>query len=110
MDLMNTYTHDSKLQAITAPPLITTATAKPFPACYVTIIRCLATASNSGDSSASRIHDISSQPPVQNSLTLPLAHNNSVQTMWKFPFVIVVPTVALLRICCLATGTCLPSC
>jgi hypothetical protein len=55
MGLFSTYTHDSELQAITAPPLIhtlqmTTAHTKPqyflvFPS------RCLVTAHNNGDSS-----------------------------------------------------------
>jgi hypothetical protein len=42
---------------------------RPFPACCGFIIRSLTTAYNSGDSSASRPQLISSQPPVQNSLT-----------------------------------------
>jgi hypothetical protein len=48
---------------------ITTAPAKPFPACYVFTSRFLATASNSGDSSALRAQILSSQTPVQNSLS-----------------------------------------
>jgi hypothetical protein len=50
---------------------------------------------------------LSSQPPVQNStvLTLSLAYNISAWTT----FHCCSPTVALLRICCLATDTCLPS-
>jgi hypothetical protein len=47
---------------------ITTAPAKPFPACYVFTSRFQATASNSGDSSASRPQVISSQPSLQNCL------------------------------------------
>jgi hypothetical protein len=53
MDLLTIYTHNSELQVITAPlPQITTAHAKPqfvivFPS------RCLVTALNNGDSSAS---------------------------------------------------------
>jgi hypothetical protein len=53
LDLLATYTHDSELQAITAPPLITTALAKPFPACCVFTCRSLVKVSNSGDYSAS---------------------------------------------------------
>jgi hypothetical protein len=49
----------------------TTAAAKPFPACCVLTIGSLATASNSGDSSASRVQVQSSQPPVQNSGQFP---------------------------------------
>jgi hypothetical protein len=67
MDLLTICTHDAELQAITAPPLITTAPAKAFPA-YVFTSRSLTTASNSGDSSASRVRILSSQPPVQNFL------------------------------------------
>jgi hypothetical protein len=45
---------------------ITTAPAKPFPVCFV-ISHSLATASNSGDSSASCAQVLSSQPSMQNS-------------------------------------------
>jgi hypothetical protein len=60
MDLLTTYTQDTQVQIITASPLylhnsqITTAPAKLSPACCVFTSRSLATASNSGDSSASR--------------------------------------------------------
>jgi hypothetical protein len=46
---------------------ITTAPTKLFLACCVFTSRSLATASNRGDSSASRAQDLFSQPPVQNS-------------------------------------------
>jgi hypothetical protein len=46
---------------------ITAAPTKPFPACSVLTSRSLETASNSGDSSASRAQVLMSQPPVQNS-------------------------------------------
>jgi hypothetical protein len=49
----------------------TTAPPKPFPACYVVNRRSLATASNSGDSLASRAQVLLSQPPVQNSCQFP---------------------------------------
>jgi hypothetical protein len=49
---------------------ITTAIAKPFPACCIFTSRSLTTASNSGDSSASRSQVLSSQAPVQNSTEL----------------------------------------
>jgi hypothetical protein len=58
MDLLTTYTHDSELQVITAPSLISTLYKSPqhppslFQAFYVFIIRSLATISNGGDSSA----------------------------------------------------------
>jgi hypothetical protein len=45
---------------------ITTAPAKSFPACCVFTSLSLETASNSGDSSASRAQVLSSQTPVQN--------------------------------------------
>jgi hypothetical protein len=66
MDLLTTYTRDLELQAITALSLmytlkIITEPAKPFPACCVFISRSLATASNSGDSSASRDQVLSVQ-------------------------------------------------
>jgi hypothetical protein len=57
LDLLTTYTHDSELQAITAPPIhnshITTTPAKPFAACCVNTSRSLVTVCNCGDSSAS---------------------------------------------------------
>jgi hypothetical protein len=69
MDLLTTYTHDSELQAITAPPLISTIHKSPqhplslFLGCYMLP---LTIASNSGDASASRAQILFSQPPVQN--------------------------------------------
>jgi hypothetical protein len=51
------------LQIIRAP-------VKPFPACYFLTSRSLATASNSGDSSASRPQVLLAQPSVQNSSQL----------------------------------------
>jgi hypothetical protein len=91
-NLLTTCTHHSELQVITALLLISTAPARPFPASCVFNSRSLATASNSGDYSASRAHvvnvrrisrnstlvnwqlnysAISSQPPLQNSSQLP---------------------------------------
>jgi hypothetical protein len=49
---------------------ITTAPAKPFPACCVFTSRSLEKASNSGDSSVSRPQVLLPQPPVQNSCQL----------------------------------------
>jgi hypothetical protein len=49
----------------------TTAPAKPFPACCVFNSNSLATASNSGDYSASRGQILLTQPPVQNSCQFP---------------------------------------
>jgi hypothetical protein len=68
------YTHPSELQAPNAiadfhTSQITTALAKPFPACCVLTSRFLVTASNSGDSSTSLAQVLLSQPPVQNSLS-----------------------------------------
>jgi hypothetical protein len=60
MDLLTTCTHDSELQVITLLSLITTLykspqhTLRPFPGYCPFMSRSLATASNSGDSSASR--------------------------------------------------------
>jgi hypothetical protein len=73
MDLLTTYTHDSELQAITALSLTATLYKSPqyalrnFPTCCVFINCSLATASNSGESSA---QVLSSQPPLQNSTEL----------------------------------------
>jgi hypothetical protein len=72
MDLLTTYIHHSELQVTTALSIISTLYKSPqhllnlFPACLF-ISRSLATASNSGDYSASRAQVLSSQPPVQNS-------------------------------------------
>jgi hypothetical protein len=76
MGSLNSYAHDSELQAFRASPLylynsqLTTAPTKPFPACCVFTSRSLATASNSGDSSTSRAQILSSQNPLQNSTIL----------------------------------------
>jgi hypothetical protein len=57
MDLLTTYTHDSELQAITAPSLISTLYrsqhAKSSPDCSVFTSCCLVTDLSYGDSSAS---------------------------------------------------------
>jgi hypothetical protein len=62
MDLLTSYTNHSELHTLQ----IITAPAKPFSACSVNS-RSMATASNSGDYSASRAQVLSSQPPVQKS-------------------------------------------
>jgi hypothetical protein len=75
MDLLTTYTHNSELQAITAPPLISTIhktpqhPAEPFSRLLFTN-RCLATNYNSGDFSASCAQVLSFQPSVNNSIEL----------------------------------------
>jgi hypothetical protein len=92
---------------------ITTEPVKPFPVCYVFTSLFLATASNNVDSSASRAHAILSCLPSHNwtGITLYLAYNISARTTQETPrFICYSPTVTLLRIRCLATGTCLPSC
>jgi hypothetical protein len=70
MDLLTNYTHDSGLQAITATAISTIPKSPQHPLSLfqpaVFTSRSLATASNSGDSSASRAQVISSQPLVQN--------------------------------------------
>jgi hypothetical protein len=57
MDLLTAYTHDSELQAIIAPPLISTIHKslhdKSSLTCSVFTSRCLVTVLNNGDSSAS---------------------------------------------------------
>jgi hypothetical protein len=73
MELLTTYTHDSDLQAVTAPPVITTAPTKSSPACCVFISRSLETASNNTDSSASYAQVLYLQPHVQNSTQLSLS-------------------------------------
>jgi hypothetical protein len=71
-----TYTHDSELQVITAVSLIlhisqiTTLPAMPLEACYMSTSSSVATASNSGEISASRAQVLLSQPPVYNSCQL----------------------------------------
>jgi hypothetical protein len=70
IDLLTIYAHNSELLVITALSLISTLYkslhAKSSPVCCVLNSRSLATASNSGDSSASRVQVLSSQRPVQN--------------------------------------------
>jgi hypothetical protein len=74
---------------------ITTAPAKPFPACGVFTSHSLATASNSGDSSASCPQIFSSQPPVPNWTRFSSCpgYNNPTWTTQKTPL---FPTVTLL--------------
>jgi hypothetical protein len=75
MDLLTTYAHKSRdLQAITAQPLISTIHKSPqHPLILFQNVffrrSSQATASDSGDSSASRSRVLSSQPPVQNCLS-----------------------------------------
>jgi hypothetical protein len=91
---------------------ITTATAKRFPACCVFTSLYLATASNSRDSSISRLYILSSHPSVQDSaeLTLSLDYSILAQTTQKtLAFHCFGSTVSLPRIRRLATGMCLPS-
>jgi hypothetical protein len=118
MDLLATYIRNSELQVITAPPLNSTIHKSPqhplslFPDCCLFTSCSLVTASNSEDSSASFVQVLTSQTLVQNSLStdlvLCLQHlgKDHVETR---RFNCFIPTVALFRICCLATGTCLPS-
>jgi hypothetical protein len=73
IDLLTTYTHHSELPVITALSLISTLYKSPqHPlslslACCVFISHSMATASDNGDSSASRSQVVSSQSPVQKS-------------------------------------------
>jgi hypothetical protein len=83
INLLTTYTHESELQAITAPPLIATGYKSPqyrkaFPVCYIFTSRSLATATKSGDSSAPHAQVLSSQSPVQNLTQL----NSLLQLSW----------------------------
>jgi hypothetical protein len=83
---------------------IITAPAKPLPACYIFTSRSMSTVSNSGDSSASRAQVLSSQRPVQNSLSTQICpllitsrhgqHRKHRSSIVAFVFV--------------AAGTCLP--
>jgi hypothetical protein len=61
---------------------ITTALAKPLPACCVFTSRSLAMTSNSRYSSASRAQVLSSQPPVQNCLTTHSVKVKVIVTLW----------------------------
>jgi hypothetical protein len=70
MDLLTNYIHVSELQAISVTANlhnshITTASAKPFPVCFVLTSRSLAMASNSGDCSPSCTQVLSSQAPYR---------------------------------------------
>jgi hypothetical protein len=89
-------------------PQITTASANPFPACCVVIIRSLATASNSRDSSASRAQVFSSQTPVKNSLSRLncLQDNSSARTTQKHA---VSNSTSIVARRFIAAGTCLSS-
>jgi hypothetical protein len=94
MHLLTTYTNHSELQVITALSKISTLYISPqhllslFLVCCVFISRSPATASNSGDYSASCAHVLSSQPPVQNR-----ALNRQLTTNWIAPIVFLVTTL-----------------
>jgi hypothetical protein len=121
MDLLTTYTHDSQLQATTAPPLISTIHKSPqhqlslFPPSCVFISRSLVMASKSRNSTTSRAQSLSSQPPVQNSTELSTQLTSIELTA---PTVLVITsrhepyrkhrssTVAFVSV---TAGTCLPS-
>jgi hypothetical protein len=74
MDLLTTSAHHSELQIITALSLSSTIHkslhVKSSPECIVFKSRFLGTASNSGDSSASRAQVVLAQLPVQDSCQL----------------------------------------
>jgi hypothetical protein len=121
MDLLTTYTHHSELQVITALLLISTLyqslehLLSLFPSCCIFFSHSLAAAPDSGDSSASCSQVLSLQPPVQNLTELNYSPNLPVITSRHGPHrkcpvsIVVVQLLHLLRICCLAMGTCLPS-
>jgi hypothetical protein len=91
---------------------ITAVTTKHFQACCVLASRSLASASSSGNSSASRTQALSSQPSVENSLStnfVPCLKHISTDHIENRALLLLRPTVALLRTSCLATGTCLAS-
>jgi hypothetical protein len=68
LNLLTSSTRHSELQVITALSLISTIYKSfAYATSSVLTIRFLVTASNSGDSSASGVQVILSQPPVQNS-------------------------------------------
>jgi hypothetical protein len=81
LDLLTTCTQNSELRVITAQALISTHYKSPqhplrqFPACCVFNSCSLTTASNSGDSSASRAQVLLSHPPVQKSCQMPQLTN-----------------------------------
>jgi hypothetical protein len=117
MDLLTTYTHDSEVQVITAPPLISTihkSSQHPlsiFPACCIFTSRSLATASNSGDFfSFTRWGPLFTASRAELTLNwlIPQLITSRHGPRWKPRFHCSTQIVALLRICCLATGTCLP--
>jgi hypothetical protein len=89
-------THASEVQVLTAPPLISTVhklsqhPLSPFPACFVFTRRSLTAAS---DMEILQLHALRSS-----------LHSLPCRTATQL-----TSSVALLRICCLATGTCLPS-
>jgi hypothetical protein len=99
MDLLTTFTQDSGLQVITAPPLIYIIYKSPqhplslLPVFCVFTSRFLPTASNSEYSSASRTQIVSSQAPLQNWTELSSkfpGYNISARTKYKTYFFIVM--------------------
>lgn len=89
---------------------LTTEYPKHFPTCCVFSSHYLTLASNSGYSSVSYGHAVDGWPPFRNCTHAPNCpcYNISALTTYKTPrFHCCNPTVALLRICYLATETCL---
>jgi hypothetical protein len=119
MDLLTTYTHDSKLEAITAPPLIFTSHKSPHNPLNIFQLAMFSPAIPWQWLLAMEIlqlHVLKLFLPRLLYRTQPnsanfVSYNISAQTRQKMPcFHCCGPTVPLLRICCLATGTCLSSC
>jgi hypothetical protein len=78
--------------------------------CNVYTSPSLATASNSGYSSVSGAHVVTARRIGRNSTIHCPAYNISPRTTYKTPhFHCYTPSFALLRLCCLAMGTCSPS-
>jgi hypothetical protein len=111
LDLLTTYTHNSELQGLTAPPLISTIHKSPQHPLSLCRACCVSTPAvpwqrpcNSGGSSASLDQALSSQTPAQNSLGCPncLQDNYHVESRISNSASIVAHRFV-------ATGTCLPS-
>jgi hypothetical protein len=115
MDLLTTYTHDSELQVIRAPPLISTIHKSPQqppsllqPAVSSPAVpwqRLLTVEALKLYTLRFYLHRLPCG--IAYHLTLSLAYNISTRTTRRLHCYSL--SVALLRICCLATGTCLQS-
>jgi hypothetical protein len=119
IDLVITYTHDWELQAITVPPLISTIHKSPqhllslfqpaISSLAVPLQRLLTLQIIQLHALRSSLHSLLCRTELSTNFVSCIWELDAVRTE-NTALLLLCPTAALLIICCLATGTCLPSC